>query len=334
MEAAQVQRFPGQQVFAGRQRVGAEFFQRHVARHLSLRPGRGLAVSHPALEAGVGAQQFDIEGVGEVRLKGLHGQPVDQQPALGLQRRQGQAAVEVHLAGLEAAGGQAQRGGQRHGLGRLRPGSGPVVEQQPAQAGLGRSHLESDRLGAGLVGEGHGAAFELHVVDGHGPGRCAFAGGGIGGRRWRGRLCGHAGGGHPALVHPALVAVAVDLRLGFGQLQSGGLEGLAGHVDVDLRQVDALDRHQRDLALGQLHVAHRDLRRGDLQYLRLVAAGRLPVHAQLGVKLAVQRRQQQVADVFGGHAQRPGLQVGRELGGLVGGRAFEGQQRRAGGGLR
>ena len=30
----------------------------------------------------------------------------------------------------------------------------------------------------------------------------------------------------------------------------------------------------------------------------------LPIHAELAIKLAVQRRQQELAHVFGGHAQR------------------------------
>jgi hypothetical protein len=139
MQAAQVQRFPGQQVLTGRQRVGAEFFQRHIARHLCLRAGRQLAVGDAALEAGVGAQQFDVQAFGQVRLKGLQRQPVDHQPALRLDGREAQAAVEVDLAGFKPACGQAQGRRQRHGLGGLGFGGRPVVQQQAAQLGLDSS---------------------------------------------------------------------------------------------------------------------------------------------------------------------------------------------------
>ena len=171
IQAAQVQRLPGQQVLAGCQGIGPEFFQRHIAGKLGLRPRRGLAVGHAALEAGVGAQQLDIERVGKVRLKRLRRQSVHHQLALCLQRHEAHIALEIKPAGFKTPGGQTQGSGERHGFGRSRPGPGPVIKHQPTQLGPGRRNLKRDRFGAGLVGKRHGTTIEQHLVDGHGPGR-------------------------------------------------------------------------------------------------------------------------------------------------------------------
>ena len=98
---------------------------------------------------------------------------------------------------------------------------------------------------------------------------------------------------------------------------------LARHVDVYTGEIHAFDRHQRRFALRQLHLGQRQLRRGDLQRLRLVAGGGLPVQAQLRVQLPIKRGQQKLADVCGREAERPGGQISRDRGGLVSRSAVE-----------
>ena len=105
---------------------------------------------------------------------------------------------------------------------------------------------------------------------------------------------------------------------------------MAGQVDGDVGQRHALHRHQRCLAFGQQHVGQGNLRRADLQRLRPVATGGLPVHAELGIELAAKCRQQELADIFGRHVERPGRDAGRQLRGLVGGGAFKADAGRRG----
>ena len=85
---------------------------------------------------------------------------------------------------------------------------------------------------------------DQHILDDHGPGGRSGAGSRAGFHR-RDQPPSDAVAHHPALVHPATAGVPFDPHFGLDQPLFRGLERLARHVDIHLRQFYLFDENQR-----------------------------------------------------------------------------------------
>ena len=124
VQALEVEGFPVQQFFGpggcGGGGVGAEVFQRHIARQLHAGACRAGLQGHAAQVARIGPQQGQVELVGPVGGQGVGGQAAGIELAAHLGRlavsTQGHGAAPAQAAGFGAACAQAQRGGEAGGL--------------------------------------------------------------------------------------------------------------------------------------------------------------------------------------------------------------------------
>ncbi|MNP96407.1 hypothetical protein D3C85_89850 [compost metagenome] len=202
-----------------------------------------------------------------------------------LQRRDG-VGVGCDLLGQQLEGRDLDRHRRRAGLVRI--GQAAVVDRQRAQRqrpGLGVGAVGARRAGVGRLGRRHLGA----------------AGRGL----------------EPALEHPALLVVALDAHLGVGRGERRDVQGVLGHVDLGVDQLEAADAGQRGLGLGQRQAVGGQAARLELQ------VGLGPGHVDLAAELAVERGLQALRQVRRGQRQRQRLDLGLHVGDLVGGVALE-----------
>ena len=321
--------------------MGAQLFHTGIAAHTQARPLREVREVHVALEAGVGAQDVDVQRIAEVRLEAVQRQALRIDRALRRQRRQAHLAAPRQAArlGPAAARPAGQAGAQVDGDGRL------AVQVDLLGVDLQLRQLGLHRAGHGGIAPAHGAAGQRQFVHQHFPRE-------VGGRaaaRFRlGRLgrLGASGLAQPGLVHQGLVRAALHrhARRLHAQLAHG--DGARAQIDQHLAQVDLGDAGQRAASVnaarrrslglggcraggggrgfGQHQLAQRQLLGGDLQLGRQVARlRRRPLQAHVGVQLARQARHQVRRQVRRGQPQRQVGDAGVDLGTALGRRALE-----------
>jgi hypothetical protein len=117
---------------------------------------------HRSLEAGVGAQQFDIEQVAEIGFEGMHRQVHHVHRTLRAHRVQADGAAVAQTPRLGAARADARAHLQRRRF--------LAVQREVLQCHPQSRDLEGSRPRVGRVVPAQRAALEKEIVDGHFPG--------------------------------------------------------------------------------------------------------------------------------------------------------------------